>query len=140
VLKGALSTINQPIIYYLFLQYLTDYITKQPVLVDCRSVKPRQLLKVVEGGIQYFIIFFFIFSHKRLSARMIYIWLVLKVYVLYYITICSSKVQHAVGLRKEHVDHIDIDNWKISESDSISLVEYIILCYYILSSNKGIFV
>ena len=59
---------------------------------------------------------------------MIYIWLVLKVYVLYYVTFCSSNVQHAVGLRKEHVDHIDIDNCKISESDSISLVECIILC------------
>ena len=59
---------------------------------------------------------------------MIYIWLVLKVYVLYYVTVCSSTVQLAVGFRKEHVDHIDIDNWKISESDSISLVECIILC------------
>jgi len=59
---------------------------------------------------------------------MIYIWLVLKVYVLYYVTVCSSNVQHAVSLRKEHVDHINIDNWKISESDSRSLGECISLC------------
>jgi hypothetical protein len=70
---------------------------------------------------------------------MIYIWLVLKVYVLYYVTVCSSNVQHAVGLRNKHVDHIDIDNWKISESDSISLVESIMLCSSI-HECKGVMV
>ena len=55
------------------------------------------------------------------------IWLVAKVYVLYYVTLFSSNVQHAVGLRNEHVDNIDIENWKISESDSISLTECIML-------------
>lgn len=48
--------------------------------------------------------------------------------MLYYVTLCSSKVQHAVGFRNEHVDHIDINNWKISESDSRSLLECITLC------------
>ena len=59
---------------------------------------------------------------------MISIWLVAKVYMLYYVTLCSSNIQHAVGLGNEHVDHIDIDNWKISVPDSISLTECIMLC------------
>ena len=45
---------------------------------------------------------------------MIYMWLVAEVYMLYYVALSSSNVQHTVGLRNEHVDHIDIDNWKKS--------------------------
>ena len=67
------------------------------------------------------------------------IWLVAKVYMLSYVTLSSSNVQHAVGLRNKHVDHIDIDNWKISESDSISLVECIMLCLSI-NECKGLMV